>query len=92
MKGWVQVDAINKKYVPVIDMKSDKLKGNKTEIEFAVQKLQHGPIQYEMKPRVGMLIDKYLPQSFLEDVVNVQMTMLHKGKHYSQTCTCGRRK
>ena len=69
MKGWVQVDVINKKYVPVIDMKSDEFKDNETEIEFAVRKPQCGPIQYETKPTVGMLIDKYLPPSFLEDVV-----------------------
>eukprot|EP00957_Ditylum_brightwellii_P008998 680576-Ditylum_brightwellii.AAC.1 len=68
MKGWVQVDVINKKYIPVNNMKSDEFKDNKTEIEFALRKPQHGPIQYEMKPRVGMLIDKYLPPSFLEDV------------------------
>eukprot|EP00957_Ditylum_brightwellii_P103728 7902180-Ditylum_brightwellii.AAC.1 len=69
MKGWVQVDVINKEYVPVIDIKSGKFKDNKAEIKFAVQKQQHGPIQYEMKPAVGMLIDKYLPPSFLEVVV-----------------------
>eukprot|EP00957_Ditylum_brightwellii_P203495 15334868-Ditylum_brightwellii.AAC.1 len=69
MKGWVQVDIINKKYVPVINMKSDKFKDNKTEIEFAVQKQQRDSIQYETKPTVGILIDKYLPSSFLEDVV-----------------------
>eukprot|EP00957_Ditylum_brightwellii_P014110 1063934-Ditylum_brightwellii.AAC.2 len=69
MKGWVQVDVINKKYVSAIDMKSDEFKRNETEIEFAIQKQQHGLIQYETKPIVGMLIDKYLPPSCLEDVV-----------------------
>eukprot|EP00957_Ditylum_brightwellii_P204042 15337346-Ditylum_brightwellii.AAC.1 len=62
------VDVTNKEYVPVISMKSDKFKDNKAEYQFTVQKQQRGLLQCEKKPAVGMLIDKYLPTSFSEDV------------------------
>eukprot|EP00957_Ditylum_brightwellii_P123732 9433009-Ditylum_brightwellii.AAC.1 len=55
-KGWVQVDV-------------DKFKENETEIQFGVRKEQHGPVVYEDFPIMGSIVDKYLPDLFIFDMI-----------------------
>eukprot|EP00957_Ditylum_brightwellii_P095349 7263122-Ditylum_brightwellii.AAC.1 len=54
MKWWIQVDVF---------------KEDETEIQLGVRKKQAGPAVYEELPTMGIIVDKYLPDSFIFDMV-----------------------
>eukprot|EP00957_Ditylum_brightwellii_P136893 10439978-Ditylum_brightwellii.AAC.1 len=66
MKNWVHVDVVSVEYA--IDLESEEFKEDETEIQFGVRKEQHGPVVYEELSTVEIIVDKYLPDSFILDM------------------------